>query len=110
MQSWLILAAAIACEVVGTIFMKFSDSLTRVAWIPPMLTAYVLALIGLALALRTIEVGIAYAAWAGAGTLLIAVIGIVFFDESVTLVKVVSMILVLVGVVGLNLADSAVRH
>jgi small multidrug resistance pump len=110
MNSWLILAAAIGCEVLGTIFMKFSNSLTRIPWIPPMLVAYVLSLIGLALALRTIEVGIAYAAWAGAGTLLIALIGIAFFHESVTPLKIVSMAFVLVGVIGLNLADSAVRH
>ena len=73
MQSWLILAVAIACEVAGTIFMKLSESLTRWVWIPPMLTAYILALLGLSLALKTIEVGIAYAVWAAAGTLLIAV-------------------------------------
>ena len=110
MQSWLILAAAIACEVVGTIFMKFTDSLTRVVWIPPMLIAYILALIGLSLALRTIEVGIAYAVWAAAGTVLIAIIGIVFFKESVTPVKIVSMLLVVAGVIGLNIADAATHR
>ena len=105
MQSWLFLAAAIACEIVGTTLMKLSESLTRWIYVPPMLVAYLLALGGLALALRTIEVGIAYAVWAGAGTLLIAAIGIVFFGESVTALKLVSMALVVAGVVGLNLAD-----
>jgi small multidrug resistance pump len=110
MQSWIVLAAAIVCEVVGTVFMKLSNSLTRWIWIPPMLLAYVLALLGLALALRTIEVGIAYAVWAAAGTLLIALVGIVFFGESVSLIKVVAIVLVIAGVVGLNLADSAAHH
>ena len=107
MQSWIVLAAAIACEVAGTIFMKLSESLTRWAWIPPMLVAYILALLGLALALRTIEVGIAYAVWAACGTLLIAVIGILFFGESLSLIKLVAILLVIAGVVGLNLADTA---
>src|SRR5882672_2522303 len=110
MQSWVVLAAAIACEVAGTIFMKLSDSLTRWVWIPPMLITYVLALLGLALALRTIEVGVAYAVWAASGTLLIALVGIVFFGESMSLIKVVAIVLVIAGVVGLNLADSAAHH
>ena len=110
MQNWVVLAAAIAFEVAGTIFMKLSDSLTRWAWIPPMLVAYVLALLGLALALRTIEVGIAYAVWAACGTLLIALIGILFFGESLSLIKLVAIILVIAGVVGLNLADSTAHH
>ena len=110
MQSWLVLAVAIACEVAGTVFMKLSDSLTRWIWIPPMLITYVLALLGLALALRTIEVGIAYAVWAACGTLLIALVGIAFFGESLSLIKVVAMALVIAGVIGLNLADSATHH
>jgi len=109
MQSWLFLTAAIVCEVVGTSFMKLSESLTRWIYIPPMLVAYLLALGGLALALKTIEVGIAYAVWAGVGTLLIAAIGIVFFAESTSLLKMVSMFFVIVGVVGLNLANSIAR-
>ena len=84
--------------------MKLSESLTRWIWIPPMLVAYLLSLGGLALALRTIEAGIAYAVWAAAGTLLIALIGIVFFSESITPLKIVSIALVIAGVVGLNLA------
>jgi len=109
-QSWLVLAVAIACEVAGTIFMKLSESLTKWVWIPPMLVAYIVALLGLALALRTIEVGIAYAVWAACGTALIALVGIVFFDESLSLIKIVAIVLVIAGVVGLNLADSAAHH
>jgi small multidrug resistance pump len=71
-----------------------------------MLVFYLLALGGLALALKTIEVGIAYAVWAGLGTLLIAIIGIVFFGESVSFLKLASMALVIAGVVGLNLAGT----
>jgi len=110
MQSWLILSAAIACEVVATIMMELSQSLTRWRWVPPMLLFYVLALLGLALALRTLEVGIAYAVWAGAGTLLIAILGVIFFKESMSTVKVLSMLLVIAGIIGLNVADSLARR
>jgi small multidrug resistance pump len=110
MQSWLILSAAIVCEVVATMMMEASQSLTRWRWVPPMLLFYVLALLGLALALRTLEVGIAYAVWAGAGTLLIAALGVIFFKESMSALKVLSMLLVIAGIVGLNLADSLARR
>jgi small multidrug resistance pump len=110
MQSWLILSAAIVCEVVATMMMELSQSLTRWRWIPPMLFFYVLALLGLALALRTLEVGIAYAVWAGAGTLLIAILGVIFFKESMSVMKVLSMLLVIAGIMGLNLADSLARR
>jgi small multidrug resistance pump len=110
MQSWLILSAAIVCEVVATMMMELSQSLTRWRWVPPMLLFYVLALLGLALALRTLEVGIAYAVWAGAGTLLIAMLGVIFFKESMSALKVLSMLLVIAGIVGLNLADSLARR
>jgi len=106
MQSWAVLSAAIFCEVIATIMMELSQSLTRWRWIPPMLFFYVLALLGLAVALKTIEVGIAYAVWAGTGTLLIAILGITFFDESISPLKAVSMLLVIGGVIGLHLADS----
>jgi small multidrug resistance pump len=110
MQSWLILSAAIVCEVVATMMMELSQSLTRWRWVPPMLLFYVLALLGLALALRTLEVGIAYAVWAGAGTLLIAMLGVIFFKESMSMMKMLSMVLVIAGIVGLNLADSLARR
>ena len=110
MQSWLVLSAAIVCEVVATMMMELSQSLTRWRWVPPMLFFYVLALLGLALALKTLEVGIAYAVWAGAGTLLIAILGVIFFKESISLMKVLSMLLVIAGIIGLNLADSLARR
>jgi small multidrug resistance pump len=110
MQAWLILGAAILCEVIGTTMMKLSESMTRWVWIPPMLAFYVLALVGLSMSLKTIEVGIAYAVWAGVGTLVIALIGVLCFEESVSPLKIASILLVVAGVVGLNLADQVARR
>lgn len=110
MQAWLILFGAILCEVVGTTLMKLSESLSRWVFVPPMLVCYVLAVLGLSLSLKTIEVGIAYAVWAGVGTLVIAVVGIVFFRESVSPLKIASVVLVVAGVIGLHLADRIARR
>ena len=108
MQSWLYLTGAILFEVAGTSCMKLSEGFTKL--IPSVLifVFYSLSFVGLTIALKKIDVGIAYAVWAGIGTALIAVIGIIYFKESLTLVKVLSLLLIIMGVVGLNLGG--VKH
>ena len=64
--------------------------------------AYLSSFWFLALSLKTLEVGNAYAIWAGAGTALVAIAGIIFFEESVTFLKAGSIILIIIGVFGLN--------
>ena len=108
MQSWIILSTAIILEVAGTSCMKLSQGFSRL--IPSILifVFYGLSFVGLTLALKKIEVGIAYAVWAGIGTALIAAIGMVYFKEPLTLIKLVSILLIITGVVGLNLGG--VKH
>jgi len=107
MGSWTILMAAIAFEVIGTTCMKLSDGFTRYVPATLMLLFYLASLVGLSLTLKKIEVGIAYAVWSGVGTALIAVIGIAFFQEELTPMKVGGMLLVITGAVMLNLASNA---
>lgn len=104
-MAWLLLAVAIVFEVVGTSALKLSDGFTRLWPSVTVIVCYGLAFVCLARVLRHIEVGIAYAVWAGAGTALIALIGIAWFGESVTTLKLTSLALVVAGVVGLNVAS-----
>lgn len=106
MQSWLMLVAAIVLEVAGTTSMKLSDGFTRL--LPSVLLAvfYLFSLAALALALKQIDVSIAYAIWAGVGTVLVAVVGILWFQEPVSLLKVGSILLIVAGVVGLHLGGA----
>jgi small multidrug resistance pump len=101
------LAGAIAAEVVGTLFLRASDGFTRL-W-PSLGTAlgYALAFVLLAQALRSIDVGVAYAIWAGVGTALITVIGVVALGEPATALKFAGTALIVVGVVALNLSGGA---
>jgi small multidrug resistance pump len=101
------LAGAIAFEVVGTLFLRASDGFSRL-W-PSVGTAagYLLAFVLLAQALRTIDVGVAYAVWAGVGTALITVIGILALGEPATALKLGGTALIVVGVVALNLSGGA---
>ena len=100
------LAGAIAFEVVGTLFLRASDGFTRL-W-PSVGTAagYVLAFVLLAQALKAIDVGVAYAVWAGLGTALITVIGILALGAPATALKLAGTALIVVGVVALNLSSA----
>jgi small multidrug resistance pump len=105
MISWIYLAAAIVLEVAGTTCMKLSQGFARM--IPSILifVFYGLSFTVLTLALKKIDVSIAYAIWSGIGTALITVIGIIYFKEPVTLLKIVSIIFIIAGVIGLNLNE-----
>jgi small multidrug resistance pump len=106
MTAWLLLLVAIVFEVAGTTAMKLSEGFSRPLPSVAIFVCYAFAFVALTFVLRQLEVSIAYAVWAGLGTALIAVIGIVFFGESVTPMKLVSLLLVVAGVVGLNLSGS----
>lgn len=105
MQHWFILTIAIVLEVAGTTSLKLSDGLSRLIPTLCMALFYIASVGALALAVKKIEVSIAYAVWAGTGTALIALIGILYFNESANLVKVVSILLIITGVAGLNLSS-----
>ena len=100
---WIYLIIAILTEVVGTTMMKVSQGLTRLVPSVLMFVMYAISFVFMAFALKKLEVSIAYAIWSGLGTALIAGIGIYWFNESLTLPKVVGTILIIAGVVLLNL-------
>ncbi len=103
MLFWLYLLIAILTEVVGTSLMKASQGLTRVVPTVFMFVLYAVSFVFMALALKKIEVGVAYAIWSGLGTAMIALIGIAWFRESFNVPKLVGIILIIAGVVLLNL-------
>ena len=106
-MGWLLLALTILLEVAGSTMMKLADGFTNFWPSLGVFVCYSGALVGLTLVLKYIELSIAYAIWAGLGTALIAVIGIVWFRESAGALKIVSLALVIVGVVGLQLSSGA---
>jgi small multidrug resistance pump len=100
------LAGAIAAEVVGTLFLRSSDGFTKLWPSVGTVVGYGLAFVLLAQALRSIDVGVAYAVWAGVGTALITIIGIVALGEPATALKLAGTALIVVGVVALNLGGA----
>lgn len=102
----LYLALAIALEIVATTALRQSDGFTRL-W-PTVIVAagYPTSFYLLSLALRKISLGAAYAIWSGVGTAVVAAIGVIAFKESMNPLKAASLILIIVGVVGLQLAGT----
>ena len=102
-MTWLFLVLAILLEVAGTTCMKLSEGFTRLTPSILLFVFYTLSFGMLTLALKRIDVSVAYAVWSGVGTALIATIGVLWFKEPMTALKLISLALILIGVVGLNL-------
>lgn len=105
-MSWIYLGLAICLEVIGTTCMKLSNGLTNISYVIGMLVSYVVCFMLLSLALKTIDMSIAYAIWAALGIVLISTIGIVFFGENLNMIKILSTLFIIIGVVGLKLSGS----
>lgn len=107
MSAWLFLAGAIVLEVAGTISMKLSGGFSKLLPSLALFFFYGGAFTLLNFALKKIELSIAYAIWSGAGTAIVAAIGFIFFKDSFTPGKIISMALIIAGVVGLELSGGS---
>lgn len=99
------LSVAIAFEVVGTTCMKLSHGFTNLVPSVMMFLFYGLAFSCNTFATKTLDLSITYAVWSGVGTVATAFIGIYFFKEPSTTLKLVSITLILIGVMGLHSAS-----
>ncbi len=93
---------AILFEVAGITSMKLSDGFNHFAPSICIFVFYSFSFVFLALTLKRLELGFVYAVWAGVGTSLIAVIGVVFFHEPMTLLKIVYLGMIIIGIMGLK--------
>ena len=102
-MAWLYLLLAGLCEIFWPVAMRASDGLTRP--VPVLaLAGLVAASFGLlTLAIRSIPMGTAYAVWTGIGAAGIATLGILYFEEAATPMRLLSIALVVLGVAGLKL-------
>lgn len=109
-MSWVYLAIAITAEIIATTALKASDGFSR--FYPAMVTivGYSVAFYCLALTLRVIPVGIAYAIWSGAGIVAISIIGYVMFKQTLDTAALIGIGLIVAGVVVLNVFSSSAGH
>jgi small multidrug resistance pump len=98
---WMFLTAAIVLEVAGTVSLKFSHGFSQALPSVLLFLFYGASFTCLNFALRTIDVSVAYAIWSALGLILVAAIGILVLRESASALKLASIVLIVVGVVGL---------
>jgi quaternary ammonium compound-resistance protein SugE len=105
-MAWLILIVAGLLEVVWAITLKQTQGFTKLA--PSLITIVTMAasFYLLSVAMRTLPLGTAYAVWVGIGAIGTAIVGIVLFQETATPLKLVSLVLVIAGIVGLRVASA----
>lgn len=105
-MNWLLLFVAGLLEVVWAIGLKHTEGFTRLTPSLITLAAMAASFYLLSLALRTLPLGTAYAVWVGIGAVGAAVAGIILFQETATPLKLISLVLVVSGIIGLKLASA----
>ncbi len=101
---WILLGAAVLLDIGGTMALKYSKGCTLVGPTIAMGVCFTLSLVALAIAVKSIDLGVAYALWAGLGTAITVLLGIWLFKEPVSAMKMFSVLLIILGIVGLNLS------
>ncbi len=105
-RAWLMLLLAGVFEIGYALSVGGSEAFTVMSWSIAAVGFFLLTLYFLSVALRTIDVGIGYAVWAGIGAVGAATFGSVLLDQPLTLIQAFWLAVIIAGVVWLKLADS----
>ena len=103
-MSWAILVTAGLLEVVWAIGLKYTDGFTRFWPTVATVAAMVLSVWLLGIAMKSLPVGTAYAVWVGIGAIGTAIFGIILFAESANTGRLLSLLLIFAGIIGLKLS------
>ena len=110
MNAWLALSIAIVAEVIGTSALKLSEGFSKPGPSAVVVAGYAVAFYFLALTLKHLPVGIAYAVWSGAGTVLITLVGVLAFRQKLDTAGLVGIALIIAGVLVLKLLSHSAAH
>ena len=109
-MNYVYLAGAIVAETIGTSALSQAAGFTRLIPTLIVLVSFAISFYLMSLALQTIPVGIAYAIWAGAGIVLITIIGWLFLKQTLDAPAYAGIALILAGVIVLRLFSRATVH
>ena len=101
-QAWILLVLAGLLEIAWAVGMKTTDGFSRAGPSAIVLTLALLSFWLLALAMKALPVGTAYAVWVGIGAVGVAVFGMILFREPATIARMICLLLIVGGVVGLK--------
>lgn len=102
-MKWLMLLLAGIFEIIWAVAMKYSNGFSLI--IPSVITVitYILSAIFLSFALKYLPLGVAYVMWVAFGIVGTTLLGILLFNEKLTLLQVICIIFIIIGVTGLKL-------
>jgi len=102
-MKWLMLLLAGIFEIIWAVAMKYSSGFTVL--VPSIITiiTYILSAVFLAFALKYLPLGVAYVMWVAFGIIGTSILGILLFSEKLTALQIISIILIIIGVIGLKL-------
>lgn len=103
MNAFVLLAFAIISEVFGSSFLKLTNGFKKILPTLGVIIGYGIAFYTLSLTLTELPLGLVYAIWAGMGTALTAIVGIVAYKEVFNMKKLTGILLIIAGVVLLNI-------
>jgi small multidrug resistance pump len=109
-MSWLYLFIAIVAEVIATSALKATDGFTRLLPSAIVVVGYAAAFYFLALTLRYIPIGVAYAIWSGVGVILVSLAGVILYKQVVDAPMAIGIALIIAGVLVMNLYSKSVVH
>ncbi len=102
-MNWIILIIAGLFECVWAISMKMSNGFTDLKWSIITIVFLILSMGMLAYSLKTLPVGTAYAVWTGIGAVGTAIVGMILFDESKDVIRIICILLIFAGIAGLKI-------
>ena len=109
-MSYFYLAIAIVAEVIATSALKASDEFSKTLPSITVIVGYAVSFYFLALVLKVIPLGVAYAIWSGLGIVLVALVGLVVFDQTLDAAAIIGMSLIIAGVIVMNVFSGSVGH
>jgi small multidrug resistance pump len=109
-MNYVYLFAAIISEVIATSALKAAEGFSRFWPSVIVILGYGIAFYCLSLTMRTIPIGIAYAIWSGVGIVLIALVGLLLYRQTLDLPALLGMALILTGVLVINLFSKTAGH
>lgn len=105
-MGWVILFVAGLFEIAWAIGLKYTEGFTRFWPSVGTVSAMIISMGLLGIAMKSLPVGTSYAVWVGIGTVGTAILGIVLFSESANFLRLASLLLIILGIIGLKLSSS----
>mmetsp|Transcript_13972 Transcript_13972/g.18309 ORF Transcript_13972/g.18309 Transcript_13972/m.18309 type:complete len:236 (+) Transcript_13972:141-848(+) len=108
-KCWVVLVFAIFIEILATTQLKTASDTDNLPKMCTSIALYILSLLCFAVSLKQIDVSVAYAIWSALGTAFVSIAGVCMFGEEVNAKKIISLIMIMVGVGGLNMQEDGMH-